>query len=185
MVSGSEKGEALLQELLKGAAYTQIDMAKSGNEARRLLNQGKHYELVLINAPLSDEWGYDLASLVTESSDAGVMLLVKNEYAGEMASKVEDDGVLVVPKPLSRPFFYQALKLVEATHKRLLRLQKENMKLQTKIEEIRLVNRAKYVLIEYLNMTEPQAHRYIEKQAMDMRKNRREIAQSILETYEQ
>ena len=47
-----------------------------------------------------------------------------------------------------------------------------------------MVNRGKYALMQYLHMTEPQAHRYIEKQAMDLRKNRQEIAERILETYE-
>jgi len=51
-------------------------------------------------------------------------------------------------------------------------------------EEARLVYRAKEVLIEYLKMTESQAHRYIEKQAMDMRITRREVAESIIKTYE-
>lgn len=51
-------------------------------------------------------------------------------------------------------------------------------------DEIRLIERAKEVLIEYLKMTEAQAHRYIEKQAMDMRITRREVAESIIKTYE-
>lgn len=63
-------------------------------------------------------------------------------------------------------------------------LKSENQRLQKQIEEIRLVNRAKCVLIQYLSMTEPQAHRYIEKQAMDLRTPRREIAERILKTYE-
>lgn len=50
--------------------------------------------------------------------------------------------------------------------------------------EARLIERAKEVLMEYLKMTEAQAHRYIEKQAMDMRITRREVAESILKTYE-
>ena len=58
------------------------------------------------------------------------------------------------------------------------------MKLQKKIEEIRLVDRAKCVLIQYLNMTEAEAHRYIEKQAMDMRKTKKTIAENILNTYD-
>ena len=49
---------------------------------------------------------------------------------------------------------------------------------------MRLIDRAKCVLIQYLTMTEPQAHRYIEKQAMDTRTTRREVAQQILRTYE-
>jgi len=71
-----------------------------------------------------------------------------------------------------------------ASHKRITGLKNENIKLQKKIEDIRLIDRAKCVLIQYLNMTEPQAHRYIEKQAMDMRITRAEVAQGILKTYE-
>ena len=52
------------------------------------------------------------------------------------------------------------------------------------MNEVRIINRAKCCLIEYLKMTEPQAHRYIEKQAMDLRQTKREIAESILKTYE-
>lgn len=90
----------------------------------------------------------------------------------------------MVPKPVSRAFFYQALKLVEASRRRMLGLRTENLRLQDKVEEIRFVNRAKFVLMERLNMTEQQAHRYIEKQAMDMRLTRREVAQGILSTYD-
>jgi AmiR/NasT family two-component response regulator len=58
------------------------------------------------------------------------------------------------------------------------------VQLQLKIEEIRLVNRAKAILIQYLKMTEQEAHKYIEKQAMDLRITKREVATSILNTYE-
>ena len=51
------------------------------------------------------------------------------------------------------------------------------------MEEIRLVNRAKWVLIDQLRMTEQEAHRYIEKQAMDRCVTRRAVAESILATY--
>ena len=49
--------------------------------------------------------------------------------------------------------------------------------------EIRLVNRAKWLLIGELNMSEPDAHRYIEKQAMDNGVTKKEIAENIIKTY--
>ena len=183
VVSSSDKGATMLIELLKMTPYSQVTVAKSGNEARRLVHQ-TDFSLVCINAPLSDEFGHELAMITTEQSNAGVILIVKNEQSDAVSAKVEASGVFVVGKPLSRPFFFQAIKLVAASRKRIMGLQTENNKLQTKIEEIRLVNRAKYVLMQYLNMTEPQAHRYIEKQAMDMRVTRREVAEGILKTYE-
>ena len=51
-------------------------------------------------------------------------------------------------------------------------------------EEIKLVNRAKSCLMQYLKFSEPQAHRYIEKQAMDTRRTRKDVAKHILSIYE-
>ena len=76
------------------------------------------------------------------------------------------------------------LEMVAAARRRVLGLKQENRKLQSKIEEIRLVDRAKCMLIQYLSMTESQAHRYIEKQAMDRRVTRGEVARSILGLYD-
>ena len=50
--------------------------------------------------------------------------------------------------------------------------------------EIEEANRAKWHLIECLSMTETEAHRYIEKQAMDLRISKREVAENIIKTYQ-
>ncbi|WP_101910528.1 ANTAR domain-containing response regulator [Marasmitruncus massiliensis] len=183
VVSSSTQGQNLLADLLKVAGNTAPVCASSGNEARRMLVD-QEFELIIINTPLSDEFGHELAIAVTHRSSAGIILLVKSELADDVSARVEDYGVLVVSKPIGRPLFYQALKLAEASRKRLMGLQSENTRLQSKIEEIRLVDRAKCALIQYLDMTEQQAHRYIEKQAMDLRTTRKNIAQNILQTYE-
>ena len=52
------------------------------------------------------------------------------------------------------------------------------------MEDIRVMNKAKWFLIEQLKMTEQEAHRYIEKQAMDLGLTRRQVALNILKTYE-
>ena len=49
--------------------------------------------------------------------------------------------------------------------------------------EIRLVNRAKWLLINELKMDEPKAHHYIEKLAMDMCITKRQAAEDIINTY--
>ena len=60
----------------------------------------------------------------------------------------------------------------------------ENSKLKQKIEDIRIIDRAKCILISYLGMSEQEAHRYIEKKAMDMRITKRAVAEGILKIYE-
>ena len=143
-----------------------------------------HFVMVLINAPLPDEFGHDLAVSVTGSTDTGVKLLVKNELAEDVSAKVENFGVFVLPKQINRSLFYQSVKLITDSCKRLNGLRRQTVQLENKIEEMRLIDRAKCTLMQYLSMTEPQAHRYIEKQAMDMRLTKRAIAESILNTYE-
>ena len=97
---------------------------------------------------------------------------------------MEDLGVIVIAKPLRKQIFYQSLKFINASRKRLLGLQNENIKLHKRLEEMRTINRAKFALMQYLNFTETQAHRYLEKQAMDMRCTKLEVALSVLKTYE-
>ncbi len=183
VVSSSTQATGLLGDLLRSAGYSRFSGAASGAEARRLLVEAE-FDVIVINAPLSDEFGHELAISVSQKSSSGVIMIIKSDVADEVSEKVEDFGVIVVAKPIGRALFYQALKLAGAVRNRIMGLRSENTKLQSKIEEIRLVDRAKCVLIQYLKMTEPQAHRYIEKQAMDLRVTRREIAQNILQTYE-
>lgn len=183
VVSSSSRGCEVLTEILKTENPSSINAVGSGSEARRNLLDNE-YELVVIVTPLSDEFGHELANSIAEVSTAGVILIIKRELADDIASEVEDYGVFVVEKPVNRQVFYQALKMVNISHKRYLRLKKENMKLQDKIKEIRLVDRAKCVLIQYLSMSEKEAHRYIEKEAMDRQVTRQVIAENILKTYE-
>jgi len=183
IVSSSDKGIDFLSELLKQHEFSEITTVKNGGEARRLITL-KDYELVIINAPLRDESGEELSLMITDVSIAGVILIVKSEIADEVSSKVENFGVFVLSKPLSRQILFQTLKLMSAARRRLLGLRCENVQLQKKIDDIRLVDRAKCVLIQYLNLTEPQAHRYIEKQAMDRRISKRQVAEAVLNTYE-
>ena len=183
LVSSSEKGRDGLAALLREASITQIHMAGSGSQARRFLIQGQA-SVVVINTPLSDEFGESFALFATEQTSASVIMLVKNEQADEVAHQVENEGILVVEKPMSKALFFQAVKLSLAAQRRMMGLQSENDRLQKKIMEIRLVDRAKCLLIENRGMTETVAHRYVEKQAMDLRITRREVAERILEQAE-
>lgn len=183
IVSDSPKGISLLTQLLKNNGINKISSVKSSSEARRLIGEAE-FDLIVIITPLPDEFGEDLAITATEASTSGIILITRSEVAEEIEARVQNYGILVVSNPIARQMFYRAQKLALATKRRLSGLKNENIRLQNKIEEIRLVTRAKCVLIEYVSMTENQAHKYIEKQAMDLRTSRKEIARSILKSYE-
>ncbi|WP_078681825.1 MULTISPECIES: ANTAR domain-containing response regulator [Clostridium] len=181
IVSSSKNTKVFFDELLKNS-YEEMIIAKNGSEARRVLIE-RTFDLCIINAPLSDEFGTDLAINIINTNLMQVMLIVKSEIADEVSAKVEDFGVFVISKPINRQIFWNALKLMTAAHNRIRGLKDENTKLQKKIEDIKFVDRAKCVLIEYLNMSEAQAHKFIEKQAMDRRITKKDLAIEILKFY--
>ena len=86
-------------------------------------------------------------------------------------------------KPTSALLLNQSLKWLVSARERLRRMEEKATSVEEKMEEIRLVNRAKWLLIEQLKMTEAEAHRHIEKQAMDRCTTRQEIALGIIKTY--
>ena len=184
VVSGTQKGADFIGELADGAVICTREHASNGAEARRKLMENE-YHIVIVNTPLGDEFGHELAMAAVEKTGTGVVLLVKNELYEELSCRMEDCGILTVAKPVSKQLFFQSLKLVTASVGICARLTEENRKLRRKLAEQTVVSRAKCLLIEFAHMTEEKAHKYIEKQAMDSRSSKEDIASEIVRTYAQ
>lgn len=182
IVSGSEGEASALCALLEQMGYA-ASAAGSAAEARRRLCE-ESFAAVVISALPGGGFGAELAREAVRTTDAGVLLIARQKLAGSLAESLEGDGVFVLERPVPRPLFQKAVRLAGAARRRLQTLRNENAQLQNKIEEIRLIDRAKCVLMQVLILTEPQAHRYIEKQAMDLRCTKKQIAEDILRTYE-
>lgn len=183
LVAGSgDKIYDYIVQTLPRSGYDPILRAEDAGEARRLMLDSP-VDIVIINTPLSDDFGVELALDLAEGS-TGVLLLVKNELYDQVCYKVEDSGVLTMGKPMTRQGFYSAVKLLSAMTARLSQMEKANRTLQEKMADIRVVNRAKWLLIEHHHMKEQDAHYFIEKQAMDTRMSRREVAENIIRTYD-
>lgn len=183
IVSSSLKGREMLESILKLTPYSNIITADNASDAKRKIAEDA-FDIVIINCPLSDEFGINLAEEITEETSSAVALVVKTELSAQVEHRAGSFGALIIEKPISKQLFMQSMKMLASASKRIKNLQKENLKLKEKIEDIRIIDRAKHALIQYLGMNESQAHKYIEKQAMNMRLTRREVSQNILKMYE-
>ena len=179
LVSAGEKFNESLTPLLPGSVYYPVTVAKSVSIARRRLLEGE-YDLVLINAPLPDDPGLQLAMDACTETPAGVLLMVRREIYHEVCDQASEWGVAVLPKPTSTQAVTWALQILRATRERMRRMAEKQVTVEEKIQEIRLINQAKWLLIERRGMSEAEAHRWIEKQAMDRRMPRRQVAMEIL-----
>jgi len=183
LVSQSEEDAALFTVLLNAASISQVTSLKTVYNARRLMLK-QDFDLVIVDSPLEDESGENFSRYIASTGVSQVLFLVKNELFDNVSAVCEEDGVLAISKPVDKALFISTLSLVKSVQNRIKRIQAENIKLKQKIEDIRIIDRAKLLLISEMKMSEQEAHRYIEKQAMNVRSSRRIIAEGILNRYE-
>ena len=182
VVSAAQKFNETFAAMLPGSEYYPVQFAANISAARREL-LGRSFDFVIINAPLPDDFGTRFAIDACNQSGTVALLLAKSEVYDEVEARLTAQGVFTLAKPTSMPILRQSLKWLASARERLRRTEEKATSVEEKMEEIRLVNRAKWLLIEQLKMTEAEAHRHIEKQAMDRCTSKREIALGIIKTY--
>ena len=182
IVSATDSFTSAFADLLPEARYSPVDTVTSISVAKRVLAE-KTYDFVIINAPLPDDAGTRFAIDTCTTKQSAVLLLVKNDIHAGIHDRVAEYGVFTLPKPISKVTMTHALNWLESARERLRQFEKKSISIEDKMAEIRLVNKAKWLLISELKMSEPDAHRYVEKQAMDRCVSRRCIAEEIIKTY--
>ena len=180
LVSASETFNTSLLSLFSEVGLLSVQTVSNISAAKREV-AARAYDFVIVNAPLPDDMGVRFAIDVCSSGTGVALLLVRSELHDEIRGKVTAHGVFTLQKPIAKPMMRTALGWMASTRERLRRAEKKTISIEEKMAEIRLVNRAKWALIEREHMTEAEAHRFIEKRAMDQCVPRRTIAEEILQ----
>ena len=178
IVSASEQFETLIKRSLMDVIT--VESRKSGAMARRYVLE-RYYDLVIINAPLPDESGEELALDIVEQCDASVLMGVPQDIFEDVLDRVTEQGIMVMPKPSPKGRIDKSVRFLVATQNKLHKLEAKVAKAEEKLEEMRVVNKAKLVLINKKKMSEDEAHRYIGKLAMDNGISRGRAAERILD----
>ena len=149
------------------------------NEARRLATE-RSFNIIIADS--GDGYDTDFAINLADSY-ATILLLVPNEHFDEISYRVEGYGILTITKPFEPFYLYNMMKIAIAVQYKVQVLSSQTTKLKVKMEEIKQVNRAKMLLMQNMNMSEQEAHRYIEKEAMDRGMKKTAISEEIIKTY--
>ena len=181
IVSASARFETAVRRALKG--FVMAESRKSASSARRAFLE-RSYDLIVICLPLPDEAGDQLALDIAEKSDTSVLLAVPSEIYEAAAEQAAAHGIYVVRRPLARGSLEQAVEFLFAVQDRMHRLERRVAAAEAKAEEIRIVSRAKLLLVEKRRMTEDEAHRLIGRLAMNRGVSRRRIAERMLDELE-
>jgi response regulator NasT len=184
VVSGTEKSRAYFEDFLRACQYDDVTLAEGAAAASGLL-EAREYGLCIVNAPLPDASGLELSLKAVKTGCCQSLLVVAEDAAEAIRARAEPAGVFVITRPVKRALLWAALKNMGVARNRMLAMREQNDDLRRKLEDVRLVSRAKSILISSLKMSEQQAHRFIEKQAMERRVTRGEIARRVINTYEE
>ncbi len=152
-------------------------------EARRA-SLCRPFDLFVINSGLADEHGNDLAVFVADANDCGGIFIDDSARTEQIEAELNYCGIITLSRPITKSQLLEAVRLISVSNARVKRLKAENETLSAKLEDMKYITRAKIVLMRSLGYTEEQAHKHIEKKAMELRLSRRKVAIEILKTYE-
>lgn len=183
VISKTEQINLSFEQLLKHEGYDSVICVTDSQQVKSMLDMSE-YDLILINAPIGDDSGLGLAVHCAKNSRSCVFVTVPHESYDKVSESVGEYGVFVISRPLNKNLFHHYLMFTDYFKKRILGLLKENDKLKDMVEELGIINRAKMLLMQCLMMSEEQAHRYLEQQAMNLRVSKKEAALQVIKTYQ-
>ncbi|MBQ3903515.1 MAG: ANTAR domain-containing protein [Eubacterium sp.] len=182
VVSSADNFHSAMAAMLPEVSFQPVVNVVSVAAAQRAVAE-RSFDFVIINAPLKDDLGMRFAIDCSVSKNSLVLFLISNEIHGDVYAKVAEHGVFTLPKPMNKQSMDNALRWLLTAKRKLTGFERKTNKIEDKMEEIRLVNKAKWLLISNEGLLEPEAHRYLEKEAMDRCTTRKQIAQEVIEKY--
>ncbi len=183
IISSNDKYISYFNFLLNSINVNNIHSKQTAKEARIILKE-LYFDLVIVDSPLADEFGKNLSIEIKDKTFSEVIFIIDEDNFVSTKEDLFKKNIHVISKPFKRKLLTEKLEAIYISSISIKKLYEENKVLSNKIEEIKKIDRAKCLLISYLGMNEKQAHKYIEKQSMDFRTTKLEIAGKILKTYE-
>lgn len=180
----SEKMTSVLTQWFEereGVPFT-IASAPSSVEGRHLARE-EDYDVILLYTPLEGSLGDETAKQFASLSAATVVVITPEKVAARMREKFAGEGILLTTTPLRKHEFFSTLTAAAVCSERTRTLLEENAQLRAKLAEQKTIEQAKLLLVECLKLSEEQAHKYIEREAMELRTSRVEVARRIISTY--
>ena len=120
---------------------------------------------------------------LAEGSEAVFLLLVRPGTYEVAWQFVQAAGICVMSWPAPQEVFRQTLRNLLLLKKSLRAMQEKTDQLQSQLQDMKRIQKAKSLLMNQLGMSEADAHRWIEKAAMDRCVKKREIAETIIRMY--
>ena len=169
-----------LVELLEEHGYEIVGQASDGEEAVRLANELEP-DLVVMDVKMPKMDGITAADKIAEDRICAVVMLTAFSQRDLIKRAKEAGAMAYVVKPFDASDVIPAIEIAMARFAEIRGVEDEVMDLEERLESRKIVDQAKGILQASLDLPEPEAFRWIQKTAMDLRKSMREVAQGVID----
>lgn len=171
-----------LVEMLQEEGYIVVGEAGDGQRAVELAEEHRP-DLVLLDVKMPRLDGISAAARIAEQRIAPVVILTAFSQR-DLVDGARDAGAMAyLVKPFTKADLVPAIEMAVSRFAELGQLEAEVADLTERLETRKLVDRAKATLQKALEVSEPEAFRWIQKTAMDLRLSMREVAQKVVDEY--
>lgn len=166
-----------LVEMLEEAGYEIVGQASNGQEAIEMAKKLKPDLAILdVKMPVLDG-----ISAAEEIIGIAPVLMLTAFSQRDLVERARDAGVMAyVVKPFSISDLTPAIEIAISRHKQMISLAQDVADLHERLETRKLIDRAKGILMQALNISEPEAFSWIQRAAMDRRIGMKEVAQAVI-----
>ena len=167
-------------ETLTAQGYEVVGETDNGQRAFELVQDlAPDVVLMDISMPVMD--GISATRLISEGSLAPVVILTAFSQRDLIEQATQAGAMSYIVKPFSETDLVPAIELAKARYEQLVALEAEVSDLSTRFETRKMVDQAKTLLMHKLEITEPEAFRWIQKTSMDRRLTMKDVAQTVIE----
>ena len=176
ILSSSDKVYSASPQLLGMCGNHRVPRAETVQQAKVLVGQ-REFGAAIVYADSRDA-GYREVCLLLAANCVATLFVPRGE--DEMPYDLCDRGVVIAERPLTKATLFIALRCALGIAYGYEKLRLENSELKERLEALRVVSRAKCILARR-GMTEDEAHKEIERRAMNERRTKTDIAKEIIE----
>ncbi len=169
-----------LVEMLTEEGYEVVGEAGDGEEAVALVIELQP-DLVVMDVKMPKMDGISAAEQIASKRIAPVVMLTAFSQRDLVDRAREAGAMAYVVKPFSKADLVPAIEIARGRFAEIRAVEEEVSDLTERLESRKAVDRAKGLLQTGLGLTEPEAFRWIQKTAMDLRKSMREVAEGVIE----
>lgn len=167
-------------ETLTAQGYEVVGEAENGQRAVELVEELRPDVVLMdISMPVMD--GLSATRHIAEHSLAPVVILTAFSQRDLIDQATQAGAMSYIVKPFSETDLVPAIELAKARFDQLVALESEISDLTVRFETRKLVDQAKVLLQEKLEITEPEAFRWIQKTSMDRRLTMKDVAQTVID----